>query len=569
MNDENSDESSNERTQLECFPVEIFYLIFEYLTGNEILQSFGDLNHHFGSLLKNLRLNTIDLSSHSRQEILNFFKTSYDFISCSTPSIKFSNHQSQPDSCSANIELVFSLLLDHHRLRYLCQTLQQIIFIRPIIDTKISLPNTLLQSFLIYSFEDKIIFRKSHYRNRIDCITICDINSLRLALADHGGMYNQILIDCHNPVLHTFLPFVRHLKISIHDYSRQWTYMSQFITNTLEEITVIIVDDRFEDYHGESFSTLFSSLSDTCRLHFYLKFKSSLVLRQTDADILVQSFRTEFYVQHRSNVLIYFCGGWLGNIHDDTVSIFTDPCCTSTFSWISQGEMIGTCLDYTNVNQLTLDFCNRIPTTPLSTSHLPNLKSLQLVHRAQSPLHRWLLPRHNLFEGTTTRIRHLHFLNAECLEYFLKKATLCHAFRHIRYLDITDTNVNCAILCRLLEEKQVIMNIYHLNIASSCPLRIKDIKSISKNCSTLQTLQFSMELLSSFIEQLNAIGEHILIHMRSHLHYVHVRFDAKPLTNSSVLPSEMQLSDWLGENQNRLSHLQAIELTRKELFVWL
>ena len=197
------------------------------------------------------------------------------------------------------------------------------------------------------------------------------------------------------------------------------------------------------------------------------------------------------------------------------------------------------------------------------------MKSLQLVHRAQNLLHRWLLPRHNLFEGTTTRIRHLHFFNAECLECFLKKATLCHAFQHIRYLDITDTNVNCTILHRLLEEKQVIMNIYHLNIVSSCPLQIKHIEAISKNFSTLQTLQFSMEFLSSFIEQLNAIGEHILINMRSKLHYVHVHFNENPLTNSSVIPSEMQLSDWLGENQNRLSHLQAIELTRKELLVWL
>ncbi|CAF0862409.1 unnamed protein product [Adineta ricciae] len=569
MNGENSDGSSNERTQLECFPVEIFYLIFEYLTGNEILQSFADLNHHFGSLVKNVRLNTIDLSSHSRQAILNFFKTSYDSISSFTPSIKFSNHQSQPDSCSANIELVFSLLLDHHRLRYLCQTLQQVILIRPIINTKISLPNTLLQSFLIYSFEDKIIFRKFHYRNRVDCITICDISSLRLALADHGGMYNQILVDCHNPVLHTFLPFVRHLKISIHDYSRQWTHMSQFITNSLEEITVIIIDDRFEDYRGESFSTLFSSLSDTCRLNFYLQFKSRLVLRQTDVDILVQSFRTEFYVQHRSNVIVHFCGAWLRNIHDDTLSIYTDPCCTSTFSWISQGEMIGTCFDYANVNQLTLDFCSRMPTTPLSTSHFQNLKSLQIVHRAQNSLHRWLLPRHSLFEGTTTHIRHLNFLNVACLEYFLKQATMCHALRRIRYLDITDTNVNYASLSRLLEERQVIMDIYHLNIASSCPLQIKDIKAISKNFSNLQTLQFSMELLSSFIEQLNAIGEHILINMRSKLHYMHVRFDEKPLTNSSAIPSEIQLSDWLGENQNRLLHLHAIELTRKELFVWL
>ncbi len=85
----------------------------------------------------------------------------------------------------------------------------------------------------------------------------------------------------------------------------------------------------------------------------------------------------------------------------------------------------------------------------------------------------------------------------------------------------------------------------------------------------LQTLKFSMKFLSSFNEQLDAIGQFILINMRSHLHYLHIDFENENLLIMAMIPTESQLSEWLGCNQKRLSHVQAIELTRKELSAWL
>jgi hypothetical protein len=37
----------------------------------------------------------------------------------------------------------------------------------------------------------------------------------------------------------------------------------------------------------------------------------------------------------------------------------------------------------------------------------------------------------------------------------------------------------------------------------------------------------------------------------------------------SMTPSESQLSEWLGYNQKRLLHIQAIELNRNELSAWM
>lgn len=87
--------------------------------------------------------------------------------------------------------------------------------------------------------------------------------------------------------------------------------------------------------------------------------------------------------------------------------------------------------------------------------------------------------------------------------------------------------------------------------------------------SKLQTLKFSMKILSSFKEQLDTISQFILINMRFHLHYVHIYFKQENLLIMSIIPSESQLGDWLGSNQKRLLHIQAIELNRNELSAWM
>jgi len=78
-----------------------------------------------------------------------------------------------------------------------------------------------------------------------------------------------------------------------------------------------------------------------------------------------------------------------------------------------------------------------------------------------------------------------------------------------------------------------------------------------------------MKFNSSFNEQLDTIGQFILINMRSHLRYLHIYFEQENLLIMSMTPSESQLSEWLGYNQKRLLHIQAIELNRNELSAWM
>jgi len=178
-------------------------------------------------------------------------------------------------------------------------------------------------------------------------------------------------------------------------------------------------------------------------------------------------------------------------------------------------------------------------------------------------------PLNSIFGQITLRIRHVHFLSVQCSSYVIKCILPVYSFDYLRYLDITDNNVDCLILSDILGKNNFGKNIFHLNISGLCRLKIIHIKGISMKFHKLQTLKFSMKFLSSFNEQLNAIGQFILINMRSHLHYLHIDFENENLLIMAMIPTESQLSEWLGCNQKRLSHVQAIELTRKELSAWL
>jgi hypothetical protein len=73
----------------------------------------------------------------------------------------------------------------------------------------------------------------------------------------------------------------------------------------------------------------------------------------------------------------------------------------------------------------------------------------------------------------------------------------------------------------------------------------------------------------SYNEQLDIISQFLLIQMRTHLHYLHIYFEQENLLIMSMTPSESQLSEWLGHNQKRLMHVQAIELNRNQLSAWM
>jgi hypothetical protein len=125
------------------------------------------------------------------------------------------------------------------------------------------------------------------------------------------------------------------------------------------------------------------------------------------------------------------------------------------------------------------------------------------------------------------------------------------------------------ILSDIVQQENFCANIYHLNITGRCRLKIQHIKDISKTFTKLQTLKFPMKFDLSYNEQLNIISQFILIQMIAHLHYLHIYFEQENLLIMSMTPSESQLSEWLGHNQKRLMHVQAIELNRNELSAWM
>ncbi|CAF2746608.1 unnamed protein product [Rotaria sp. Silwood2] len=562
----------NEPTKLEHFPPEILHLIFDYLTGDEILKSFLYLNVRFNTLIKKLRLNTIEISTWTRRETINFFKNFLNYRSTCYFSLKLTNKILQFDSCSANIEFIFSSLLDPNQLKYLIKNLQQLIFIRPIIDTTLCLPDIILQSFIVHSLNDKIIFKKNVSQHKIDCVMICSNEVMRSLLGDNGGVYNQILINFQNPIIHRILPLVRHLKLYIDAYNQQWIHMSPLIVNTVSELTLFIIDNQFEYYNGLLFSSLLQNISNNCHLHFYLQFIPSVIIARRDIDVLAQSFQNDFYIQHQSNVTIAYCRNFQV-ANDSPLLIYTSPFCASKITLINNQQIIGVCSDYTNLTRLIFDPC--FPNYPSiissnnSINLLSNLTSLELIHTPRYHSNRMIIPLNVILQQIISNIRHIHLLSAQCSSYLIKYISPLYSFQYLRYLDITDNDLNCSILCDILHESKFCANIFYLNISGLCRLKDTHIREISKKFSKLQTLKFPMKFISSFNEQLDTIGQFILIKMRSHLHYVHIYFQHENLLIMSMTPSENQLSEWLGYNQKRLLHVQAIELNRNELSAWM
>jgi len=175
----------------------------------------------------------------------------------------------------------------------------------------------------------------------------------------------------------------------------------------------------------------------------------------------------------------------------------------------------------------------------------------------------------SIFRQISSHLRHIHFRSVQCSAYLIRKILPLYNFQYLRYLDITDNDENCSILRDILRQKNFCINIFHLNITGLCRLEIHLIKEISMKFFKLQTLKFPMKFNSSFNEQLDTIGQFILINMRSHLRYLHIYFEQENLLIMSMTPSESQLSEWLGYNQKRLLHIQAIELNRNELSAWM
>jgi hypothetical protein len=180
-----------------------------------------------------------------------------------------------------------------------------------------------------------------------------------------------------------------------------------------------------------------------------------------------------------------------------------------------------------------------------------------------------VFPVNNIFRQITSHVRHIHFHSVHCLSYLLKNILPFYTFEHLRYVDITDNDSYGLILSEILQQNNICRNIFHLNISGLHILTVHDIKEISKKCSQLQTLKFFMNIYSSFKERLDIISQFLLIDMRYHLHYLHIDFKPEKLLTTSMTPSETQLSEWLGYNQNKLSHIQAIELNRRELSAWM
>lgn len=571
-------------TKFEDFPAEIFHLIFDYLSGDNVLKTFLYLNHRFNSIIKNLHLNTIDLSNLTFREITDLFKKSFFYISTYPHSLKLTNHLSNTNSCSGNIEFIFSSLIDSTQLKYLLNNLEQLIFIRPIINSFICLPDILLQSFIIYSLNDKIIFQKKISRNLSSDVMICSHETIRTLLVDNY----QTFIYYQNPLINQIIPLIEHLKFYIDNYNQQWIFMSSFMNNTISELTIIISDNKFEYYNGEIFSSLLSNLTKTCRLHFYLELIPFGILSREDIHVLSQSFRTEFYSARQLTVTITYSRNH-HTMNDLPLIIYTSPFCASKLTLIANQETVGVCVslsnkfffqkfcfvfktDYTNLTRLVLDSCFSNYThifTPNNQNLLPNLTSLEFFPRSSKYINHMAITVNNLFRHISSRIRHIHLHNVQRTSYLIKNVLPLCTFPQLRYLDITDNDEHCSILCDILREEKFCANIFHLNITGLCRLKVYHIKDIHMKFTNLQTLTFSMKLDSSFTEQLDTIGQFILINMRSHLHYVHIYFEQENLLIMSMTPSESQLGEWLGYKQKRLLHVQAIELTRTELMAWM
>jgi hypothetical protein len=208
-------------------------------------------------------------------------------------------------------------------------------------------------------------------------------------------------------------------------------------------------------------------------------------------------------------------------------------------------------------------------TTNNQLNLLSNLTSLEFLHTPRHHFNQMIVSINIILRQISSSLRHVHFRSVQCSSFLIKRILSLYTFQNLRYLDITDNDENCSILSDIIQQAHFCRNIFHLNISGSCRLKIQHIKDISMLFFNLQTLKFPMKFDLSYNEQLNAISQFILIHMRAHLHYLHIYFEQENLLIMSMTPSESQLSEWLGHNQKRLLHVQAIELNRNELSAWM
>ena len=166
------------------------------------------------------------------------------------------------------------------------------------------------------------------------------------------------------------------------------------------------------------------------------------------------------------------------------------------------------------------------------------------------------------------QIRHIHLNQYRIQPNSITSRFSLNFMTNLHFLDITDDSADCKCLGYLTTTDGSYENILHLNIAGSCHLNNRMIRQISIAFPRLQTLRFQLKFCSSSTEQLDVIGLGILTTMKF-LRYLHVRFSEDNLLIMTMIPSENQLGEWLGHNQRRFSHAQAIQLNRKELAVWL
>lgn len=331
------------RTQIEQFPCEIFHLIFDYLTGDDVLRIFFPLNEHFSHLISHLRLNTIDLSNWTRRELIEFFKHSFLSFTKSSLSLKLSNQFTQIQTCSANIEFLFSSIIDTCQLKYLINLFEQLIFIRPVIDGNLCLIDYLLERFIIYLNSTKIIFRKYSSTQRLSHITLCSNEILRSIIIDPCQLTNQIFINYQNPLVNQLCLSVKHLKFFIDNFQQQWPIMSGFLNKNSDEFTLIILDNEFQLSDGHYLSTLVNNLSLNCKFNFYFEFQPNQIYSQNDIDLLYQSYQIDFYRQHQANVNLAFCRSYQFMNHCPVI-IYTEPFCSSKLFLINNQEILGNCV---------------------------------------------------------------------------------------------------------------------------------------------------------------------------------------------------------------------------------
>ena len=207
---------------------------------------------------------------------------------------------------------------------------------------------------------------------------------------------------------------------------------------------------------------------------------------------------------------------------------------------------------------------------PINPTYLlPNLTSVEFVSAPWNRFNHIGLPMDRILQQISPRLRHMHFRSVQSSVFLFPRDLSLYTFPYLHSLDITDNDPSCSIFHELLTHEGICQNIIHLNITGVCYMRMVHMKELSTNFHSLQTLKFQMQLDRSYREQLHAISECLLISMRSHLHYLHIAFQPDSFLITSLKPSESQLGQWLGDNQSRLAHLQAIDLNRNQFSVWL